>query len=181
MNIIVTTGDITAIKSDALLCPISPDGFWFSHTDHVIRVSAGNLFHQQIPQSNMKKHGDTYLATSEHTADHEGCFKHVLFVVDEGSPYSVTELMHRALLSAARYGMQSISVPMIRSKTSSQPKNSTLTAPESMELVDGVVRFCGDIPNFTTPHNSLNQITFVAYDDPDAYTTLTDAFANVFA
>lgn len=188
MNIFVTMGSITAIETDAILCPIEPGGFWFSATHNAIRACAENLFHQQIPHCTMTQHGSTYLATSESEHGHTGHFRHILFVVDEGEPHSIATLVYHALQRAANEGIHSISIPMIRSETTIRRGTSTVTNTEISEMVDGVTRFREEMHlslpiTATRPsqRNSLRCIQFIAADNHPAFTALTTACAHAFA
>lgn len=190
MNIHVTSGDITHIASDAILCPISNDGYWFGQIHAQIRNCADNLFHQQIPQGRMRKHGDTYLATSDVETDHDGVFRHILFVVDEGASHTIRDLIFKGLCAASNANLTSISIPLLRSETSVTRGDTLATGEEIMQLIAGVMTFQHSLFKAThgaetwrnTPRNSkIESITFVAYDDPSAVIALTGAFAKAFA
>lgn len=169
-DISVIEGDISQVKSDALITAINSDRMWFGGIDRVIQNCAGNMFHGQAEKAAPLHDCQTVVAKRLRT--HSGHFDDVIFVVDD-LERPLGEIITAALIAAERAGYSNISLPAIR--TGIMLGKVEKTAEEAvLELLNGLKTF---IRAHTS--TSIKQITFVIFRQPDIYQMLSSALKKV--
>ena len=171
MKINVITGDITQVRSDALITAINSGGMWFGGIDGAIMGVAGNLFHQQAKASLPLSHGDTVLALSN-GVKHRGEFSNVVFVIDDLTG-ALSDIIRNGLEAASNAKFKSVTLPTIRMGVMLGVVEKTREQAVD-EMVKGVKRFLKWFPNTT-----IECITFVVYVDPDTLDLLKHKLAQV--
>jgi O-acetyl-ADP-ribose deacetylase (regulator of RNase III) len=112
ISINVVLGDISKVKTDALITAINSRGIWFGHIDAVIIRNAGDLFHSQIESVMPLKDGQTIVTRSGRDT-HNGTIANVVFVVDD-QKHPLREVIRNGLQAASDAGFESVSLPTIR-------------------------------------------------------------------
>lgn len=107
----VLSGDITIVPSGALITAINPGGLWFGGVDQAIYTSSGSMFHDQARAKMPLDDGSVIFAQA--SGAHKGEFHSVIFVVD-GFSLPIGELVTRSLKRATQLGIQTITIPVIR-------------------------------------------------------------------
>lgn len=112
-------GDITRIKTDAIITLITPQGDWYGGLDRAIRNVAGNLYHNQawkVFEASGFQNGQVVVAKKVRA--HTGRFENVIFVVDDlTSPLS--ELLYKGLMAAKEQGYNHIAIPLVHTDATS--------------------------------------------------------------
>lgn len=151
----VISGDISKVKSDALITAINSGGMWFGGIDSVIKQCAGNLFHRQAAEKSLE-HGMT--VNTKGDISNEGSFTNVVFVVDDlRGPLG--DIIYNGLMSTSDSGYSSVTLPTIRMGVMLGAVEKT-SAEAIQQMIDGVQRFVTK-----NPHTSIKDITFVVYQD----------------
>ena len=169
MKIDVKSGDITQTPSDAVITAINSGGMWFGGIDGAIKRVAGNIFHAQVAKALPLKHGSIVIAKAG-GKPHQGRFSSVVFVIDDlESPLS--DVVRNGLTAAAKAGFKSVTLPTIRMGVMLGTVEKT---PEQtiQEMVRGVKLF-------TEKGGTVNQITFVVYNDPVTQEILQQKLAEM--
>ena len=164
----VISGDLTQVRSDAIITAVNSGGMWYGGIDGAILRSSGNLFHHQAIEALPLKHGDTVVAKSN-GKKHGGEFDNVVFVIDDlCGPLS--EVILNGLVAASKAGFKSVSLPTIRMGVMlgvvEKSKEEAIG-----EMVGGTARFFDE-----NPQTSIESITFVVYVDPDTEEGLKETF-----
>lgn len=156
-KVLVVSGDIAKVSTDALITAINSEGLWFGGIDGVIKRVAGSLFHSQVMAAMPLHDGQTIVALKQGRA-HGGAFINVVFVVDD-LRRPLHEIVYDGLKAASDAGFKSVSLPTIRMGVMlGVVEKSTKEAVE--EMAEGVKKFLAE-----NLHTSLENITFVVYND----------------
>lgn len=107
----VVDGDITQIKTDALITAINSGGLWWGGIDGAIQRVSGNMFHKQASAQMPLHDGQVVFAPA--TLLHNGRFDNVIFVVDE-LQRSVDQLVRAALDEAEARSLTTVNIPTLR-------------------------------------------------------------------
>lgn len=154
MNVSVILGDIGKVPADALITAINSGGMWFGGIDRVITNNAGDMFHTQAGAKLPLSQNDTVVAMQ--TGQHQGQFKHVVFVVDDLQT-PLREVVKSALDAASKAGFKNVSIPTIRMGVMLGQVEKT---PEEavQEMAEGVKLH-------QASNSNIENITFVTYND----------------
>jgi O-acetyl-ADP-ribose deacetylase (regulator of RNase III) len=173
-RILVLDGDITMIKADAIITAVNSGGMWFGGIDYAIRRAAGRHFHEllavkarRMPLRDLDVHAIYGLTKCEDR------FSNVIFVVDDlKSP--LEKVILAGLSEANAQGFKSVLLPAIRMGVMLGAVEKT---PEEaiQEMVKGVEEFLAKQGKET----SLEEITFVIYNDPALSQKLRKAFSSL--
>jgi O-acetyl-ADP-ribose deacetylase (regulator of RNase III) len=163
----VVSGDITRVKTDALITAINSGGMWFGGIDGVISRAAGNLFHSQAMKAMPLVDGQTIIARSNNHA-HDGAFTDVVFVVDD-LRRSLAEVVYDGLKAASGAGFKSVSLPTIRMGVMLGVVEKSIEE-AVVEMSVGVRSFLKK--NLDTP---IESIIFVVYNDKKTQSLLQKA------
>lgn len=165
MRFDVLSGDISTVKSDALITAINSGGLWFGGIDGVIQRVAGNMFHGQATAYNSKsglKQGDIVVAKK--TREHRGAFDNVVFVVDDLEAKLHT-VVKNGLDAASDAGFQAVTLPTIRMGVMlGQVEKTREEALEEMVKGIRLHQQKGD--------SKLQLVTLVVYNDHDTAAAL---------
>lgn len=163
----VVSGDISKVKSDALITAINSGGMWWGGIDGVINRCAGGLFHNQAAQQMPLKHGQAVNAKGD--ASNRASFANVVFVIDdlEGP---LGDIIFNGLKGASDGAYRSVTLPAIRMGVMLGAVEKTTTE-AIQQMVDGVRRFVAE-----NPHTSVKDITFVVYQDDTLVSALKAGF-----
>ena len=109
MELRVQIGDLSQIKTDALITCVNSAGAWFGAIDSVIGRQ-GN-FHSYIDRNRLTQ-GTTHIV-SKKRAGPAAPWENVIFVIDDlGCP--LAELVTNGLVTAANAGCKNVSLPTMR-------------------------------------------------------------------
>jgi O-acetyl-ADP-ribose deacetylase (regulator of RNase III) len=155
----VVQGDITRIKSDALVTAINSGGMWFGGIDGAIQRVAGDLYHKQAASAMPLKNLQTVVARGGARPDRKIGFRDVIFVVDDLES-SLQEVVYTGLLATNNQSYKIITIPTIRMGVMLGAVEKT---PEEAvaRMAEGVHRFLNDYKEKT----SLEDLSFVVYND----------------
>lgn len=152
-NIDVVNGDITRIRSDALVAAINSKGQWLGGIDDAIKHASGTMFHRQALAAMPLHDGQTIFAPEQGNANgHTGLFDAVLFVVDD-LQRPIDELVTLALKAAVTHELLAITIPAIRTGAQAgvyEPRKAALTG------------LANAVNKFVLEDASLDKITLVA-------------------
>lgn len=169
----VISGDLTQTPADALITAVNPGGLWFGGIDGAIKRVAGELFHNQARRALPLSQGATVVARSNGQA-HRGRFRDVVFVID-GLEGPLSKVIFNGLVAASNACFQSVTLPTIRmGVTLGVVEKSKEEAVSGM--AGGVVRFFKE-----NPETSIENVTFVVYNDPGTEVLLNKALEETFA
>lgn len=164
----VQVGDITALPAQALITPINSEGMWWGGIDGAIQKVAGGQFHGQasevLNRSGLTE-GQTVLA--EARQPHHGAFQDVLFVVDDGGK-PLREIVLEGLRSADRAGLQSVSLPAMRTGVMAGREGPGSAV---REMAAGIKQFLAENPG------NVRDIQVAVYKDPALARAYQDALA----
>jgi len=156
-KVIVTSGDITKVRVEAIVTLINPNGLWFGGIDRAITGVAGSQYHSQI--GTPLRDGQVIVA-SGNRAWHKGDFNDVVFVVDDLlSPLS--DLVFLALQASKKEEYVSVAMPLFRTGVmlgKVEPDVETVAE----QMVIGIEAFLAE----NTPPPS--DIYLVIYNNPQA-------------
>lgn len=165
----VQVGDITRMPAQALISNINSEGMWWGGIDGAIQGAAGNQFHTQAAQvlerSGLQE-GQTVHARAQQP--HKGAFGDVVFVVDDGRK-PLREIVLEGLRAADRAGMQSVSLPAMRTGVMAGPAGPGAAL---REMAAGIQQFQGENPA------SVRDIQVVVYKDPTMARALQEELAR---
>lgn len=168
MEIEIQSGDITRVKTDALITAINSGGMWFGGIDGVIQRVVGNLFHRQAQQAMPLTDGQTVVA-DHGSAAHTAAFANVVFVVDD-LKRPLRDIIYAGLKAASNAGYKSVSLPTIRMGVMLGAVEKSKQEAVS-EMAEGVRKFRDE------RSYGLDQITFVVYGDSETESLLRRALA----
>ncbi len=151
------SGDISRVGSDALITAINSEGMWCGGIDSVINRAAGEAFHSQAAEAMPLTDGQTVVAKGNGHA-HNGAFKNVVFVVDD-LQQPLHQIVYNGLKAASDAGFAKVSLPTIRMGVMLGAVEKSIDEAVS-EMATGVRMFLA-----ANPRTSLNDITFVVYND----------------
>lgn len=154
MKIKVQNGDITKIKSDAIITAINSGGAWFGGIDNAIRRSRGAIFHDQARRMMPLKDGDTIIAKDLSSTS----FSNVVFVVDD-LEQPLQNVIYTGLKAAMNAGFKTITLPTIRMGVMLGVVEKSMSEAVD-EMVTGVSRHIKQFGNV------FDEITFVTYNEP---------------
>ncbi len=161
------SGDIARVGADALITAINSGGKWLGGIDGVIKRAAGNLFHAQAGKAMPLSDGQTVIAQGDgHVL--KGAFKNVVFVVDN-LQRPLREVVYLGLKAASDAGFAKVSLPTIRMGLMLGAVEKTIDEAVS-EMACGVRKFLAEHPK-----TSVQDITFVVYDDDRTQSLLESA------
>jgi O-acetyl-ADP-ribose deacetylase (regulator of RNase III) len=155
-SVSVTSGDISRIKSDAIITAINSGGMWYGGIDGVIQRNAGNFFHQQAASAFPLTHGQTVVAKGN--IKNPAIYGNVVFVIDDLQG-KLSDIIFNGLLAASSSGFVEVTVPTIRMGVMLGVVEKT-PAEAVNEMIDGVRRFIAQHGSKT----SIKKITFVVYN-----------------
>lgn len=152
----VVDGDITQIKTEALITTINSGGMWFGGLDGAIQRSSGSMFHAQAQAAMPLTDGRVVYAPKQ--GSHNGKFDAVLFIVDDlqGPLYDLVTL---ALKAAVQHELTSLNIPTIRTGVMAgayEPRSQALN-----DLARAVNDFVEKNPD------KLDTINVVVYSNED--------------
>jgi O-acetyl-ADP-ribose deacetylase (regulator of RNase III) len=150
----IIEGDITQVKSGALITAINAGGAWWGGIDGAIQRVANGLFHGQAAAAMPLSDGETVFAKGNGSV----LFDNVIFAVD-CLERPLSEVIYSALIKAESEKISSVTVPSIRmgvmrgvvEKTDNEAIEQLALGVESFRLQRKPVH--------------LKTITFVIYDD----------------
>lgn len=149
----VVSGDITKIPADAVITGINSGQMWFGGIDGAIQRSAGNQYHAQAAAGDLSD-GNTIVARGQQP--HQGAFKDVVFVVDDGG-IPLSDIVYKSLVSADQAGMKSVNIPAMHTGVLAG-KAGPGAAVQSM--AEGIRRFR------ESGAQNLQDVRVVVYNDP---------------
>jgi O-acetyl-ADP-ribose deacetylase (regulator of RNase III) len=165
----VVDGDITQIKTDAVITAINPTGMWFGGLDAAIQRSSGYMFHGQAQAAMPLSDGQVVYAPDQHL--HNGKFGAVLFVVD-GLEQPLYDLVTLALEAAVKHELLSVNIPSIRTGVM-----AGVYEPRTQALSD-LARAVGD---FVRKHpGKLDEINIVVYNSEGDRMFLRSACSSIY-
>lgn len=167
-KISVVNGDITKMKSDALVTAINSGGLWFGGIDSAIQRVVGNMYHAQAAAKMPLKNLQTVIAGGNGAS--RAAFRDVVFVVDDlQSP--LNEVVYAGLQASNNEGYKMITVPTIRMGVMNGVVEKT---PEEAiaKMTLGVHDFLNDYARKT----SLENLNFVVYNDTRLARQLEESF-----
>ncbi|NCU38168.1 hypothetical protein EOL96_03895 [Candidatus Saccharibacteria bacterium] len=157
----VVDGDITQIKTDALITAINSGGLWFGGLDGAIQRSSGSMFHAQAQAAMPLTDGRVVYAPEQ--SAHNGKFNAVLFIVDD-LRRPLYALVTLALEAAVQHGVTSVNIPTIRTGVMAgtyEPRSQALN-----DLGQAVNDFVKKNPD------KLDTVNIVVYSNEGARTLL---------
>jgi O-acetyl-ADP-ribose deacetylase (regulator of RNase III) len=155
----VISGDISSVNADALITAVNSSGMWFGGIDGVINRVAGDLFHSQAKKAMPLQDGQTIIAHSNGHA-HSGAFTNVVFVIDD-LERPLRQVIYNGLKAASDSGFKKVSLPTVRMGVMLGVVEKSIDEAVD-EMSNGVLEFFEK-----NPDTSLEDITFVVYNDPD--------------
>lgn len=165
----VQVGDITRMPAQALISNINSEGMWWGGIDGAIQGVAGNQFHTQAAQvlerSGLQE-GQTVHARAQQP--HKGAFGDVVFVVDDGRK-PLREIVLEGLRAADRAGMQSVSLPAMRTGVMAGPAGPGAAL---REMAAGIKQFQSENPA------SVRDIQVAVYKDAGMARALQEELAR---
>ncbi len=168
VKINVISGDIGAIKSDALITAINSQGAWYGGIDGVIQRLAGDYFHANARLLMPLEDGETIVVRKQSKQVLE--FERVVFIVDD-LKQPLRFVILRAMEAAELAGAIHVTLPTIRLGVMLGVVEKTVQ--EALEeMVLGVNLFLVADPD------NVKIITFVIYNDQFSEQTLRQAFAE---
>ena len=169
INVCVVSGDISRVKSDALITTINSGGMWFGGIDGVIQRAAGNLFHSQAAKALPLIDGQTIIAHNNDHA-HDGAFTNVVFVVDD-LIQTLADIIFEGLAAADRAGFTTVTLPTIRM--------GVMLGVVEKSAEEAVVAMKVGVRNFVKRNpTSIRNITFVVYNDPKILSLIQGNFSE---
>jgi O-acetyl-ADP-ribose deacetylase (regulator of RNase III) len=158
LNINVISGDISKIKSDAIITAINGSGAWFGGIDNVIRNTYGDYFHNKLLKNSDDysfEDGKAFFISGEFQS--ANTFQNVIFVIDNLKKL-LREIIFNGLLEADKQKLTSITIPTLRMGVMSRVVEET--EDEALEeMRKGVQLFKSYTPYFT------KNITFVVHEN----------------
>lgn len=171
MFISVVLGDISKVKTDALIAAINSRGKWFGRIDSVIVRNAGDLFHSQIESVMPLKDGQTIVTRSGRDVN-DGIIANVVFVVDD-KKRSLREVIHGGLKAASDAGFESVSLPTIR-----MGKAINIVEKSTEEVVAEIAAGVKDFL-IANPETLIRKIIFVVHSDQNTQALLQKALRQI--
>lgn len=159
VQVIVQSGDVTKVKSDALITTVNSGGLWFGAIDDAIRRTAGNLPHDTLMHTATLRDGNTFI-----TPTPKGCaFDNVIFIVDDLHK-DLHDLIGRALETAELARLVHVTIPTVR--------NGVMNGIKEKSISEYVSQFKKGINDWYQCYDeqedtSLCSITIVVYNDPE--------------
>lgn len=169
LQVQVLSGDVTKIKSDALITAINSGGAWFGGIDGVIQRVAGDLFHKQAKQAMPLTDGQAVVALRGNSA-HRGDFTNIVFVVDD-LERPLSQIIYAGLKAAMDAGFSTVTLPTIRMGVMFGAVEKT-QGETVEEMFLAVKRFQ---QNYSISA-SVKVISFVVYNDPNTEALLRQMF-----
>ncbi len=161
----VLQGDITGVKSDAVLTTVQEKHLCAGGVNHVINQANG-CFAAALAKGPDLKDGDVHLIKS----DGKGPIENVLFVADKYER-PISDVVYDGLKAADAKGLESVSVPALRTGSvfgAVERSYNEITG----GIRDGVERFLAQ----SRAH--LKRISFVVYNDEKLATKLQNVFTE---
>ena len=169
VNVSVFSGDISRVKSDAIITAINSGGMWFGGIDGVIQRAVGNFFHNQASLA-MPLHDGQTIVARDGGSTHHGAFANVVFVVDD-LIQTLTGIVYAGLEAADKAGFTSVTLPTIR-------MGVMLGVVEKSEE-EAVVAMTVAVKNFVkTNPTSVRSITFVVYNNSKVQSLIQNNLAE---
>ncbi len=161
----VISGDITRTPADVLITAINSGGDWDGYIDDAIKLARGDFFHNKAEQAMPLRDGQTVVARSSSNYGKRNSYRDVLFVVDD-LQRSLGEIIYIGLKAASDAGYKSVSLPTIRL--------GVMLGKVEKSREEALVEMSVGVRSFIkkNPVTSIENITFVVYNDKDTETRL---------
>lgn len=154
-------GDITQVKSDAIITLINSAGMWFGGVDSAIQRITG-AFHgiagTYMGGKEGIKDGDTIFANGEMIPGNRD-FRSVIFVIDD-LELPLGELVEAGLDEACKNDLQVVTMPLMRSGVMAGVKEKSLEE-VSAQMIAGIKAAADKNPEKTLAAK------IIVYSDPD--------------
>lgn len=163
IRIVIMSGDITMIASDAIITAINSGGLWFGGIDGAIRKVAGNMYHAQASGKKLIDL-EVIIARGDHN-HHVGKFDNVVFVVDDLRS-ELRGVIARGLEEADNAGFKNVTIPAIRTGVMLGAVEKSLEQVAG-EYAKGIMRYVGRKRVIKKQIPGIQAITFVTYNNPE--------------